>query len=179
MCTLASSGRSAACRGGGKSSAELGRREKGLGYLCPHELSECVSSYWTTCLVHHDYGRQRTVARGSSRPLITGVGVCRVCFAPPKNTIPSMGLRPWAVKRGGWAKNAVVWSTCRRLNVHGLALRELSRQLLPGLLGARLESGRSPLSRWRAERKRQEKIRGERFVEVALQSPSLWPGVPV
>ena len=24
-----------------------------------------------------------------------------------------------------------------------------------------------------------EKIRGERFVEVALKSPALWPGVPV
>ena len=38
----------------------------------------------------------------------------------------------WAMKRGGWAKNAVVWSTCRRYIVHGLALRELQRQPLPG-----------------------------------------------
>ena len=34
----------------------------------------------------------------------------------------------WAMKRGGWSKNAVVWATRRRYNGLGLLLRELSRQ---------------------------------------------------
>ena len=53
---------------------------------------------------------------------------------------PPLEGAEWAMNRGGWAKNAVVWSTCRRYIVHGLALRELSRQLLPGGLPRRPSS---------------------------------------
>ena len=53
---------------------------------------------------------------------------------------PPLEGAEWAMNRGGWAENAVVWSTCRRYIVHSLALRELSRQLLPGGLPRRPSS---------------------------------------
>ena len=51
---------------------------------------------------------------------------------------PPLEGAEWAMKRGGWAKNAVVWSTCRRYIVHMVRVQNawVSRcsleQRLPG-----------------------------------------------